>query len=135
MSRYDARRMKKLFILILLIAVSAFADDVIRRGVAIPADATKADLADVLARPANYTTLPVVTEGVIDKVCQQMGCWMEIAPKSGDAGMHVTFKDEAFVVPKDCSGRTARLFGRVSVEDGKSSFVASGVELRKAPRN
>ena len=127
-------RMKKLFMVTLLLAVSALADDVIRRGVAIPADATKANLADVVAKPANYTKLDVVTEGVVDKVCQQKGCWLEIAPKSGEAGMHVTFKDEAFVVPKDCSGRTARLFGTVSIEDGESSFVASGVELRKVSR-
>jgi len=126
--------MKKLFIVTLLIAASALADDVIRRGIAIPADAKKTDLADIVATPANYTVGPVVTEGVVEKVCQQMGCWLEIAPKSGEAGMHVTFKDEAFVVPKECSGHTARLFGTVRVEDGKSSFVASGVELRKIPR-
>jgi len=128
------RSMKKLFMVTLLIAASALADDVIRRGVAIPADAKKTDLADIVATPANYTVGPVVTEGVVEKVCQQMGCWLEIAPKSGEAGMHVTFKDEAFVVPKECSGHTARLFGTVRVEDGKSSFVASGVELRKIPR-
>ena len=125
--------MKRLFFVTLLIAVSALADDVIRRGVAIPADAKKADLADVVAKPAKYTTDAVVTEGVVDKVCQREGCWLQIAPKSGEAGMLVTFKDEAFVVPKECSGHTARLFGTVSVsvEDGKSSFVASGVELIK----
>lgn len=128
-------RMKKLFIVSFLIAATAFADDVIRRGVAIPADAKRADLADVVAKPANYTKDAIVTEGVVDKVCQQKGCWLEIAPKTGEAGMHVTFKDEAFVVPKDCSGRIARLFGTVSVEDGESSFVASGVELRKVPRS
>ena len=117
----------------LLIAVSALADDVIRRGVAIPADAKRADLADIVEKPANYTINAVVTEGVVEKVCQMAGCWMQIVPKSGEAGMHVTFKDEAFVVPKDCSGRTARLFGTVTVKDGESSFVASGVELRKIP--
>ena len=127
-------RMKKLFIVSLLIAATALGDDVIRRGVAIPADAKRVYLAAVVAKPANYTTDAVVTEGVVDKVCQQAGCWMQIAPKSGEAGMHVTFKDGAFVVPKDCSGHTARLFGTVSVEDGKPSFVASGVELRKVPR-
>ncbi len=141
--------MKKLALITLLIAAAAFADEVVKRGAAIPADAKLTPLADVLDKPEAFTKDAVVTEGVIEAACSKKGCWMQLA------GMHVTFKDYAFFVPLDSKGMKARIAGVTEVktlskeeadhlagegaklhrnEDGTASevsFVASGVELTK----
>ena len=146
--------MKRLFA-IALIATTAFAGEVITRGAAISKDTATVPLAQVLARPADYTKAPVVIEGVVEAACQNKGCWMQIAPEAGKPGLRVTFKDYGFFVPKDSKGMAARMEGVVAVktlskdeadhlsgegaklnrnEDGTAtevSFVASGVELRK----
>lgn len=148
--------MKKLALVsLLLIAATAFAGEVVKRGAPINADAAVVPLAQVLEKPEAYTKDAVVTEGVIEAACTKMGCWMQVAPESGKAGMRVTFKDYGFFVPKDSKGMNARMEGTVTVktlskeeadhlagegaklsrnEDGTArevSFVANGVELHK----
>lgn len=145
-------------ILLVALAADAYAgDDVIRRGEAIPKDGKTVSLSEVLKTPAAWTSAPVIVEGVVEKVCENKGCWMEIAPASGERGMRVTFLDYGFFVPKDSKGMKARMQGRVEVTklskdhadhlasegasverqaDGtaiETAFVASGVELRKDP--
>ena len=136
-------------LLILAIATSAFASDVIKRGAPISPDANSVPAAQVVDKPDAYAKTPVVVEGVISSVCTNMGCWMEL----GD--MHVTFKDYGFFVPTDSRGFNARAEGVAKVKtlskeeadhlegegaklhrnpDGTAkevTFVASGVELRK----
>ena len=153
--------MKRVAITLTVLAFTAaiFAgDDVIRRGDEISKDAKPVALSDVLARPEQYSQAPVVTEGIVEAVCQNKGCWMQLTSETGKAGMRVTFKDYGFFVPKDSKSMTARIEGVVKVkalskeeadhlaeegakitrkEDGtavETSFVASGVELRAASR-
>jgi hypothetical protein len=145
--------MKKLAVLTLLLATAAFAGDAVKRGAAIPADATVTPLAQVLDKPDAFTKDAVVTEGVVQAACTKMGCWMEVAPTAGKSGMRVTFKDYGFFVPKDSKGMKARMSGLVEVKtlskeeadhlahegatiarnaDGTArevSFVADGVEI------
>lgn len=145
----------KRFIAIALVATSALAGEVITRGAAISKDAKTVPLAQVMEKPQDYTKDPVVIEGLVETACQNKGCWMQVVPEAGKAGMRVTFKDYGFFVPKDCKGMSARMEGMVAVktlskqeadhlasegakltrnEDGTAyevSFVASGVELKK----
>ena len=147
--------MKKLALISLLIAATAFAGDVVKRGEAIPADATVTPLAQVLEKPESFAKTAVVTDGIVNAACSKMGCWMEIAPEAGKDGVRVTFKDYGFFVPKDSKGMKAKMAGVIEVknlskeeadhlehegakikrnEDGTArelSFVASGVELTK----
>ena len=147
--------MKKLVLVTLLIAGTAFAGDVVKRGDAIPADAKITPLAQVLDKPEDFTKTAVVTDGVVKAVCKQMGCWMEIAPADGKDGVRVTFKDYGFFVPKDSKTMKAKMAGMIEIktlskeeadhlehdgavvkrnEDGTArevSFVANGVELTK----
>ena len=51
----------------------------------------------------------------IDAVCQQKGCWMNLALGNGET-MRVTFKDYGFFVPKDCAGKTAIVQGRAYMD-------------------
>jgi len=46
----------------------------------------------------------------------------------------VTFKNGAFVVPRDSSGSKVRLLGTVKLTENKPSFVAAGVELARSPK-
>jgi hypothetical protein len=52
----------------------------------------------------------------IDAVCQKKGCWMDLETAEGES-MRVTFKDYAFFVPKDASGKVAIVEGVAKVEE------------------
>jgi hypothetical protein len=134
---------------ILAVATSAFAADVVKRGVAVPADAKSVTVAQIMEKPDAYAKDPVVVEGVVSSVCTNMGCWMQLD------SVRVTFKDYGFFVPTDSKGMQARALGVAKVKklskeeadhlegegaklqrnaDGTArevAFVASGVELAK----
>jgi hypothetical protein len=144
-----------LTLVVLAVASAAFAGDVVKRGAAIAADAKAVSLATVLENPDPYTKDAVVVEGVIQTACERKGCWMQIAPKAGEAAVRVTFKDYGFFIPLDAKGMQVRAEGVTVVKtlskeeadhlegegaklarsaDGTAkevSFVANGVELRK----
>jgi hypothetical protein len=129
--------------------------DVIKRGVALNAKSPEVAFADVLKQPAKFAGKRVRIEGVVERVCQAEGCWMQIAPQAGAAGIRVTFKDHSFFVPKDSKSMKFKAEGEFFVktldkaqvdhllEDGAKierkpdgtadeiRFVATGVELRK----
>ena len=126
------------------------------RGEAISADAQRVSFADALKEPQKYADKAVVIEGVVARVCQAEGCWLEISPKSkGDGSIRVTF-DHKFTVPKDASTMNFRAEGTLKVKtlsketvehlvkddgakiktnpDGTANevtFLATGVELWK----
>lgn len=49
-------------------------------------------------------SIPVKLNGKITEVCQKKGCWMKMDLGNNQA-LRVTFKDYAFFVPKDASGK------------------------------
>lgn len=126
------------------------------RGEAIGADTRRVSFADALKEPQEYADKKVVIEGVVTRVCQAEGCWLEIGPKSkGDGSIRVTF-DHKFAVPKDSSKMNFRAEGTLKVKtlsketvehlvkddgakvktnpDGTAdevTFLATGVELWK----
>jgi len=53
--------------------------------------------------------------GEVVNVCQMSGCWLDIDIGNNQV-VHVTFKDEAFVVPKDLAGRMVMIDGIASTE-------------------
>ncbi len=126
--------MKKFLCAILLITASASGDDVVKRGAPIPPDAKRVPLANVLAKPSDFAKQTIVTEGVVETVCRWAGYWMKVAPEAGKAGIRVTFKDGAFVVPRNSGGRNVRLLGSVKLAENNMSFVATGVELANSSR-
>ena len=127
----------------------------ITRGAPVDAGAQAVKLADVLKEPAKYSGRVVVVEGVVERVCQKQGCWMELAPERGARGVRVAMRDHAFFVPFNSAGLRARAEGLFAVKtltkedadhfekegakltrnsDGTAtevSFTASGVELKK----
>jgi hypothetical protein len=129
--------------------------DVIKRGGALNAESPAVRFADVLKEPAKFAGKRVRIEGVVERVCQSEGCWMQIAPESGASGIRVTFQNHSFFVPKDSKSMKFKAEGEFSVkvldkaqvdhliEDGAKierkpdgtadevRFVATGVELWK----
>jgi len=73
-------------------------------------------LTDLAKEPAKFADQTVRTEGVVNKVCQSMGCWMEIADSSGAA--HIKMAGHAFFVPRDCNGHRAVIQGKVLSPEG-----------------
>lgn len=129
--------------------------EVVKRGAAI-GDSPQVAFADVLKEPKKYEGKTVRIEGVVERVCQAEGCWMQIRPSAeSEASVRVTF-DHKFSVPKDADKWKFRAEGVVGVKtlskeevdhlvkddgakiktnpDGTAheiSFVATGVELWK----
>ncbi len=133
---------------------AAESSDRVLRGDPIGAETERVSFADALREPAKYDGKKVVIEGVVTRVCQAEGCWVEIGPKSqADGKIRVTF-DHKFAVPKDASFMEFRAEGTLRVktlsretvehlvkEDGAKikarpdgtadelTFLATGVEL------
>ncbi|MDQ3651784.1 MAG: DUF4920 domain-containing protein [Acidobacteriota bacterium] len=136
-------------------SVTKPAPEVIKRGAPL-GDSAAVELADVLKEPQKFADKMVRVEGIIERVCTNKGCWMELAPQaSATESVRVTFKDYGFFVPTTSQGMKAQAEGQFAVkvlskekadhyegegarlkrnQDGTAteiSFLASGVELRK----
>ena len=74
-------------------------------------------LATILAEPARFRDQTVRTEGEIARVCQRMGCWMELRESAEGPAVRVPMAGHSFFLPRDVSGRHAMLEGRVHVEE------------------
>lgn len=112
---------------------------------------------ELAAQMQGKDSMKVKLTGVINEVCQKKGCWMTMNI-GNDKTMQVKFKDYAFFVPKDASGKTVFIEGvaftdttsvaelqHYAEDGGKSkeeiakitepeitiSFEASGVILKK----
>ena len=96
-----------LFLLAILAANTAF-------GQTIYGDQTTATGAipasSLTAKMKGLDSLAVKVTGTVASVCQRKGCWLQVDIGEGKT-MRVRFKDYAFFVPKDISGKTVVLDG------------------------
>lgn len=81
------------------------------------------DAADALAydelipKMTATDSLAVKVSGKVGEVCQKKGCWMMlVSDQPGQPEMRVTFKDYAFFMPKDLSGKHVVLDGFAYVD-------------------
>ncbi len=79
-----------------------------------PTLAAPTPLADIVNDPTRWADRPVRVDGVVSGVCQRKGCWMML--RDGGTEVRVRFRDYAFFVPLDASGRTAAIEGVAKVE-------------------
>ena len=77
-------------------------------------DAPVTPLADIAASPATYDGQVVHTSGTIARVCQAMGCWMELHA-DGVEPVRVPMAGHSFFLPRDVAGRPAEIEGRVAL--------------------
>lgn len=71
----------------------------------------------------NQDSVQVKLSASIEEVCQKKGCWMKLNKGDGST-MRVSFKDYAFFVPKDASGKKAYI-------DGIAYYQVTSVEELK----
>lgn len=73
-------------------------------------------LATIAAAPDTYREQVVRTDGTIERVCQRMGCWMELRAENGPT-VRVPMGGHAFFLPRDVQGRPASIEGRVHIQN------------------
>ena len=72
---------------------------------------------DEAAANTQYVGKIIAVTGKVKEVCQVKGCWMTIvSDQPGQPEMRVTFKDYAFFMPKDISGKTVVVDGIAVME-------------------
>jgi hypothetical protein len=74
-------------------------------------------LADITSAPERFKDQVVRTEGTIARVCQAMGCWMELQAAADAPAVRVPMAGHAFFLPKDVAGRHAMIEGRVALQE------------------
>jgi hypothetical protein len=73
-------------------------------------------LASIIAEPGAHAERIVRTRGVVHRVCQRMGCWMELRDGDGPA-VRVPMAGHAFLLPRDSQGERAEVQGRVELHE------------------
>jgi hypothetical protein len=100
--------MKALILFFALAAANAAYGQTTFGGSTTPEGAIPAGL--LAAKMKGLDTLEAKIIGTVTGVCQKKGCWMQVDIGEGKA-MRVKFKDYAFFVPKNLSGKTVVLDG------------------------
>ncbi len=93
---------------------SAVLADGSRQFGAAPSDRPETALADIAGSPATFEGQTVRTAGRIERVCQRMGCWMELSA-DGAGAVRVPMAGHSFFLPRDVAGHDATVEGRVRV--------------------
>jgi hypothetical protein len=82
-------------------------------GMAMPRGGDALPVPTLLADAAQHDGKMVRVQGTVSGVCQKVGCWMQL--RDGDDTVRVRFRDYAFFVPLDVSGRPAIVEGTAKV--------------------
>lgn len=72
---------------------------------------TATKVADLLAAPDQYLGKQVRVDGTVKAVCQNMGCWIQIADDEKSEGIQFKVDDGVIVFPKDAKGKRASAEG------------------------
>lgn len=139
--------MKKLLIILSIIAISTACNNnqekavtkqmpktaVVKKTNTYGQDIKSDKIGDIHRLPALLeanNSVEVNFVGPVKEVCQASGCWLDI-DLGNDEVVHVTFKDEAFVVPKDLAGSMVIIEGVgtkeiISIEMQKKAAKSEG---------
>jgi len=89
-------------------------------------------LAEVLSSPESFTETRTVLRGRVGQVCRSVGCWF-VLQEVRNGRLHEVLvdlkKSGTFTVPKDATGRTAFVSGKLVGVDSDTRFEADGVKL------
>lgn len=100
--------MKNFLFLLALVAANAAFGQTIYGAKITAVGAIPASL--LAAKMKGIDSLAVKVTGTVSSVCQRKGCWLQVDIGEGKT-MRVRFKDYAFFVPKNISGKTVVLDG------------------------
>jgi hypothetical protein len=99
---------------------------------------TSVKVADLLAAPNQYLGKTVRVDGTVRAVCQEMGCWIQIADDQTSDGIQFKVDDGVIVFPKDAKGKRASAegtFERIAAVDAHEGEHADPVMRAKEPGN
>ncbi|PKL82637.1 MAG: hypothetical protein CVV24_09030 [Ignavibacteriae bacterium HGW-Ignavibacteriae-3] len=103
--------MKKLLIVMILASVAFVkADEKLGKDLTLK---EKTSISIILSTPEKFDGQKVLVEGMIADVCQEMGCWIDIAGEKEGEIIKVKVKDGEIVFPKDSKGKTVMVEGVV----------------------
>lgn len=72
------------------------------------------DVAQVLAAPKSYLQQTIKCQGIVSRVCEAAGCWLELRADSGGPGLRVPMAGHSFFVSQDIVGKKAIVEGTLS---------------------
>lgn len=105
--------MKKLIaILILISVVSIHAEEKLGKAITLK---EKTSVSKILSSPEKFEGKTVLVEGEILGVCDDKGCWIEIAGTKKDEKIKIKVEDGVIVFPKEAKGKTALVEGVVAL--------------------
>jgi len=99
----------------------------LRLGAPIASTASNVALTDVAQKPTDYVGKTFATTGTVTAVCQHMGCWMELKDDGG-SGAHIKMAGHKFFVPKDASGKRARVLATLEKAENEGACEGEGHE-------
>lgn len=115
----------------------ATAGGVTRYGAASDPSIAAASLDDIHASPATFADRSVRTSGVVHRVCQRMGCWMELRSEASDLVVRVPMAGHGFFLPRDAAGKHATVEGRVVMQEltaaQRAHYESEGATHTSAP--
>lgn len=83
-------------------------------------------IAAIVSSPTTFQGKAITTEGIVKSVCQERGCWMTLTDDTNKTAM-VRMHGHSFFVPKNASGKNARVQGTiVLVRDEKECDESKG---------
>jgi hypothetical protein len=111
-------------------AVLAAGAETFGKGLALK-DATP--LTSVLSTPSTYEGKTVRVEGVVTSVCEEMGCWLALAPTDvkGDQTLIIQVEHGVVVFPLSAKGRRAAAEGIVQRVGSRESRAAAEEHARQ----
>ena len=111
-------------------AVLAAGAETFGKGVSLN-DATP--LTSVIATPSTYEGKTVRVEGVVTSVCEEMGCWLALAPTDakGDKTLIIQVEHGVVVFPMSAKGRRAAAEGIVQRVGSRESRAAAEEHARQ----
>ena len=103
--------MKKLLVFILIITTCIIAkEDKLGKEISLK---NKTEISKIIKSTEKFEGKQVLVEGKILNVCQDAGCWIEIAGKNKNEKIRVKVNDGEIVFPKESKGKTAVVEGVV----------------------
>ncbi len=101
--------MKNLILAFLIITSVSFAkEDKLGKEISIK---NKTAISTILKSPEKFEGKQVLIEGKILDVCQESGCWIELAGNNKNEKIKLKVNDGEIVFPKDSKGKTALVEG------------------------
>lgn len=79
----------------------------------------KTAVSKLLSAPDKFNGKNVLVEGVITDVCQDQGCWIDLAGDKEGETIRVKVKDGEIAFPKDSKGKTAIVQGKLAAVKGE----------------